>query len=56
MSSIYWINGPIIKSKDVDNFIMSEMVYVGKKGLLGEVIGIDSDFVTIQVYESTTSM
>lgn len=56
MSKVFWINGPIIKSKDVGNFIMSEMVYVGEKGLLGEVIGIDSNFVTIQVYESTTSM
>ncbi len=56
MSTIYWINGPIIKSQDVDNFTMSEMVYVGQQKLLGEVIGIDDDFVTIQVYESTSSM
>ncbi|MBK2402281.1 MULTISPECIES: V-type ATP synthase subunit A [unclassified Erysipelothrix] len=56
MSTIYWINGPIIKSQDVDNFTMSEMVYVGHQKLLGEVIGIDDDFVTIQVYESTSSM
>ena len=56
MSTVYWINGPIIKSKDVDNFMMSEMVYVGDKKIMGEVIGIDKDFVTIQVYESTTSM
>lgn len=56
MSQIYWINGPIIKSKETDNFVMQEMVYVGKNKLLGEVIGIDSDYATIQVYESTTSM
>lgn len=56
MSTIYWINGPIIKSRDVDNFTMSEMVYVGHQKLLGEVIGIDDDYVTIQVYESTSSM
>lgn len=56
MSTIYWINGPIIKSQDVDNFTMSEMVYVGHQKLLGEVIGIDNDYVTIQVYESTSSM
>lgn len=56
MSKVYWINGPIIKSKDVDNFMMSEMVYVGERKIMGEVIGIDKDFVTIQVYESTTSM
>ncbi|QIK69937.1 V-type ATP synthase subunit A [Erysipelothrix sp. HDW6C] len=56
MSTVYWINGPILKSKDVDNFVMSEMVFVGDKQIMGEVIGIADDFVTIQVYESTTSM
>ena len=56
MSTVYWINGPIIKSRDVDNFVMSEMVYVGNSHIMGEVIGIDSEYVTIQVYESTTSM
>ncbi|AMC94586.1 ATP synthase subunit A [Erysipelothrix larvae] len=56
MSQIYWINGPIIKSKDVNDFMMQEMVFVGKNKLMGEVIGIDEDFATIQVYESTTSM
>ncbi|QIK86512.1 V-type ATP synthase subunit A [Erysipelothrix sp. HDW6B] len=56
MSTVYWINGPIIKSRDVDNFVMSEMVYVGDSHIMGEVIGIDSEYVTIQVYESTTSM
>lgn len=56
MSTVNWINGPIIKSKDVSNFAMSEMVYVGHKQLLGEVIGIDKDYVTLQVYESSSGM
>ena len=56
MSKVHWINGPIIKSKDVDNFTMSEMVFVGNRKIMGEVIGIDTDFVTIQVYESTSTM
>ena len=56
MSKVHWINGPIIKSKDVNNFTMSEMVYVGDRKIMGEVIGIDKDFVTIQVYESTSTM
>lgn len=56
MSKVHWINGPIIKSKDVDNFTMSEMVFVGERKIMGEVIGIDTDFVTIQVYESTSTM
>ena len=35
---------------------MLEMVYIGNKELLGEVIGIDDTFTTIQVYESTTGL
>lgn len=55
-AKIYSINGPVVKLKDVNNFQMLEMVYVGHKELMGEVIGIDDHFTTIQVYESTTSV
>ncbi len=35
---------------------MLEMVYVGEKRLIGEVIGISDSFTTIQVYEVTTGL
>ena len=35
---------------------MQEMVYVGKEKLIGEVISIERDTATIQVYESTTGL
>ncbi len=35
---------------------MLEMVYVGSKHLIGEVIGVNSEETTIQVYEVTTGM
>ena len=50
---IYSINGPVVKVRDTSDFQMMEMVYVGKKRLIGEVIGVSSDFTTIQVYEGT---
>lgn len=53
---IYGINGPVVTIKDTNSFSMLEMVYVGKSRLIGEVIGITSDFTTIQVYEETTSL
>ncbi len=56
MNTIYAINGPVVKVKDTDDFCMLEMVYVGVKKLVGEVIGINSDETTIQVYESTTGL
>lgn len=53
---IYSINGPVITVKDTTDFFMMEMVYVGEKHLIGEVIAINDKFTTIQVYESTTGL
>lgn len=53
---IYGINGPIVYIKGLTDFKMSEMVYVGKKRLVGEVINLTKDMTTIQVYEETTEM
>ena len=38
---IYGINGPVIYLKGKNGFKMSEMVYVGKERLVGEVISLD---------------
>lgn len=56
MNKIYSINGPVVRVRDTKDFSMLEMVYVGNKRLIGEVIGITEEFTTIQVYESTTGM
>lgn len=56
MNTIFSINGPVVKVRDTKDFSMLEMVYVGEKRLIGEVIGINSDETTIQVYESTTGL
>ncbi len=53
---IYSINGPIVTVKNTKDFGMLEMVYVGEKELLGEVISINDNETTIQVYESTTGL
>ncbi len=53
---IYSINGPVVKIKNSKDFMMQEMVYVGNKRLIGEIISISSKFTTIQVYESTTGL
>ena len=37
---IYGINGPVIYLKGNTGFEMSEMVYVGKERLVGEVIAL----------------
>ncbi len=53
---IYGINGPVVTIKGATNFSMMEMVYVGDEKLVGEIIGINSDFTTVQVYEDTTGL
>ncbi|MDD6032807.1 MAG: V-type ATP synthase subunit A [Oscillospiraceae bacterium] len=55
-NTVYSINGPVVRVKDTRDFSMMEMVYVGEKRLVGEVIGITDRFTTIQVYESTTGL
>ncbi|MFO7969376.1 MAG: V-type ATP synthase subunit A [Candidatus Izemoplasmatales bacterium] len=56
MNKVYSINGPVVKVKNATEFIIMEMVYVGKDRLLGEVISISEDFTVIQVYESTVGL
>ena len=53
---IYSINGPVVTVRDSRSFSMREMVYVGEKQLLGEVIRINTERTVIQVYESTTGL
>lgn len=54
--TIYGINGPVIYLKGNTGFKMSEMVHVGKAKLVGEVIALDKDLTTVQVYEETTGL
>ncbi len=53
---IYGINGPVVTVKNARSFSMMEMVYVGNERLVGEIIGINDQFTTIQVYEETTGL
>ena len=50
------INGPVILEKGDGDFSMHDIVYIGKEQILGDVIKINKDIVTIQVYENTTGL
>jgi len=50
------INGPVIVGDNMTGFKMREMVLVGSKKLIGEIISIDGDLGTIQVYEETEGL
>lgn len=50
------INGPVVVGKNMADFKMREMVVVGEKKLIGEVITIEKDLGTVQVYEETSGL
>lgn len=54
--TIHGINGPIVYIIGNAQFRMGEMVLVGTKQLVGEVIGLNKKRTTIQVYEETTGL
>ncbi len=53
---IAMINGPVILGENMTGFKMREMVLVGDKKLIGEIISIDGDNGTVQVYEETEGL
>lgn len=53
---IYGINGPVVFLLGDSGFQMNEMVHVGQEKLVGEVIGLNSEKTTIQVYEETSGI
>lgn len=50
------INGPVVKGIGMADFKVNEMVTVGERQLIGEVVSLDQDVATIQVYEETEGL
>lgn len=55
-ATIKSVDGPVVVGRNMSDFEIREMVLVGEKKLIGEVISIDGDFGTIQVYEETEGL
>jgi V/A-type H+-transporting ATPase subunit A len=53
---VTWINGPVVRARGSRYVGMLELVEVGEERLVGEVIGLDGDIITAQVYEETSGM
>ncbi len=49
------VSGPVVSARDLDAR-MNDVVYVGDEGLMGEVIEIEGNVTTIQVYEETSGV
>lgn len=50
------ISGPVVVATDVEAAKMYDVVRIGELGLLGEIIRLDGNKATIQVYEDTTGI
>ncbi|MFB6218021.1 MAG: V-type ATP synthase subunit A, partial [Halobacteriaceae archaeon] len=49
------VSGPVVTATGLDAK-MNDVVYVGEEGLMGEVIEIEGDVTTVQVYEETSDV
>ncbi len=56
VGNITYINGPVVRAEGMHDFTVREMVLVGEKQLLGEVISLEAGTGTIQVYEETSGL
>ncbi|MBF0260784.1 MAG: V-type ATP synthase subunit A [Magnetococcales bacterium] len=53
---IRWISGPVLRAGTHAPFRIHESVHVGGKGLLGEVIRMRDDEITVQLFEDGTGL
>jgi len=49
------VSGPVVTARGLDAR-MNDVVYVGDEGLMGEVIEIEDNVTTVQVYEETSGI
>ena len=50
------ISGPLVVAKGITGASMHEVVRVGEIGLVGEIIELDGDLASVQVYEETSGL
>ncbi|CAG8719324.1 20384_t:CDS:10, partial [Cetraspora pellucida] len=53
---VFAVSGPVVTAEQMTGTAMYELVRVGHEELVGEVIRIDGDKATIQVYEETSGL
>ncbi len=54
--SVIRVAGPVVEAKGLSDSVMHEMVEVGHDGLVGEIIRLEDEFATIQVYQNTAGL
>jgi V/A-type H+-transporting ATPase subunit A len=54
--SVIRVAGPVVEAKGMEQAVMHELVEVGVEGLIGEIIRLDGERATIQVYQNTSGL
>jgi V/A-type H+/Na+-transporting ATPase subunit A len=56
MGKIWRISGPIVIADGMKGSQVYEVVRIGNEELIGEIIGLEGDYATVQVHEDTTEL
>jgi len=56
IGQVIWVNGPVVRARGSEQVGMLEVVEVGDEHMVGEIIGLERDVITIQVYEETSGL
>lgn len=51
-----WMSGPVLRARPTGAFLLREAVTIGEQRLLGEVIRVSRNVITVQVYEDTSGL
>ena len=54
--SVIRVAGPVVEAKGMSQAVMYELVEVGNERLIGEIIRLEGEHATIQVYQNTTGL
>jgi V/A-type H+-transporting ATPase subunit A len=56
VGNVTWIGGPVVRARGSRHVNMLDLVEVGEEHLVGEIIGLEGDIITMQVYEETSGL
>jgi len=56
VGEVTWIGGPVVRARGMGGAKVYEMVEIGEERLIGEVVQLERNSASIQVYEDTTGL
>ena len=56
MGKVVKVSGPLVVATGMENANMADVVRVGEQRLIGEILNMNGDSASIQVYEETSGL